>query len=339
MSVPNLPFVNNVWPGYKNAYFPGSASANYFYSVYGVFGSSFLDSLHAADRISGEYLPGRCLSNPGCYTFFAQQGSTLPMWMNAGEANFHALTVAFRRRFSNGLQFDFNYTWSHSIDNGSAAESGAGEQGASIQDIYNLSAFRGSSDFDIRHNFNMGGTYTFPTWSAAGRFGTGWEIGSVFTAETGAPWTPVLSRSHDNSGEDNTVQRPDCILAPHYDFSNPNLFITNAATAFAFPAPGTLGTCGRNSLRVRGLQQWDMNLTKLTKITERMSIQFRWEVYNVMNHANFSFFPANSTFSGGGSVGLAGNGFAGLSTTPDVLNPGVAQGSPRSMQFALKLIF
>jgi hypothetical protein len=62
--VPNLPFVNDVWPGYKNAYFPGSASANYFYSVYGVFGSSFLDSLHAADRISGEYLPGRCLSAP-----------------------------------------------------------------------------------------------------------------------------------------------------------------------------------------------------------------------------------------------------------------------------------
>ena len=61
--VPNLPFVNDVWPGYKNAYFPGSASANYFYSVYGVFGSSFLDSLHAADRISGEYIPGKCLSD------------------------------------------------------------------------------------------------------------------------------------------------------------------------------------------------------------------------------------------------------------------------------------
>ena len=97
--VPNLPFVNDVWPGYKNAYFPGSASANYFYSVYGVFGSSFLDSLHAADRISGEYIPGKCLSVPGCYTFFAQQGSTMPMWMNAGEADFHGLTVAFRRRY------------------------------------------------------------------------------------------------------------------------------------------------------------------------------------------------------------------------------------------------
>ena len=53
------------------------------------------------------------------------------MWMNAGEADFHGMTVAFRRRFSNGLQFDFNYTFSHSIDNGSAAESGAGEAGRS----------------------------------------------------------------------------------------------------------------------------------------------------------------------------------------------------------------
>ncbi|MBV8844435.1 MAG: hypothetical protein JO307_16630, partial [Bryobacterales bacterium] len=140
--VPNLPFVNNVWPGYKDAYFPGSASANYFYSVYGVFGSSFLDSLHAADRISGNYIPGKCLSVPGCYTFFAQQGSTMPMWMNAGEADYHGLTVSVRRRFSNGFQFDFNYTLSHSIDNGSATESGAGEEGAAIQDIWNLSAFR-----------------------------------------------------------------------------------------------------------------------------------------------------------------------------------------------------
>src|ERR1700685_4141607 len=160
--VPNLPFVNNVWPGYKNAYFPGSASANYFYSVYGVFGSSFLDSLHAADRISGEYLPGKCLSVPGCYTFFAQQGSTMPTWMNAGEADFHGLTITFRRRYANGFQFDFNYTLSHSIDNGSATEAGAGEQGAAIQDIYNLSAFRGSSDFDIRNNFNSNFMYALP---------------------------------------------------------------------------------------------------------------------------------------------------------------------------------
>ena len=195
--VPNLPFVNNVWPGYKDAYFPGSASANYFYSVYGVFGSSFLDSLHAADRISGEYIPGKCLSVPGCYTFFAQQGSTQPMWMNAGEADFHGLTVSVRRRFANGLQFDFNYTLSHSIDNGSAAESGAGEQGASIQDIYNLSAFRGSSDFDIRNNFNANFLYALPVGkgktflkNAPGWLDEaigGWQVSTIWRYSTPLP--------------------------------------------------------------------------------------------------------------------------------------------------------
>ena len=195
--VPTLPFVNNVWPGYKNFYFPGSASANYFYSVYGVFGSSFLDSLHAADRIAGAYIPGKCLSVPGCYTFFAQQGSSMPMWMNAGEADFHGLTVTVRRRYSNGFQFDLNYTLSHSIDNGSAAESGAGEQGAAIQDIYNLSGFRGSSDFDIRNNYNANMMWALPVGKGKNvlrdapkwldEVAGGWQISSIWRYSSPLP--------------------------------------------------------------------------------------------------------------------------------------------------------
>ena len=186
-----------MWPGYKNAYFPGSASANYFYSVYGVFGSSFLDSLHAADRISGEYIPGKCLSVPGCYTFFAQQGSTHADVDECGGSGLPWSDVSVRRRFSNGLQFDFNYTLAHSIDNGSAAESGAGEQGAAIQDIYNLSAFRGSSDFDIRNNFNANFMYALPVGKGKSLLKTapgwldqivgGWQISSIWRYSTPLP--------------------------------------------------------------------------------------------------------------------------------------------------------
>ena len=74
----------------------------------------------------------------------------MPTWMNAGRAQYHGLTVSLRRAYSNGLSFDFNYTWSHSIDYASAAESGSGKQGAAIQNIFNVKEFRGSSDFDIR---------------------------------------------------------------------------------------------------------------------------------------------------------------------------------------------
>src|SRR5581483_11663282 len=140
------------------------------------------------------YIPGKCLSVPGCYTFFAQQGSSMPMWMNAGQANFHAFTLSVRRRFANGLSFDFNYTLAHSIDNGSAAESGAGEQGASIQNVFDPGAFRGSSDFDIRHNFNANFMYSLPIgrgqWllhNAPGwldQIVGGWQISSIWRYST-----------------------------------------------------------------------------------------------------------------------------------------------------------
>src|SRR5215471_13757119 len=151
--VPTLPFVENMWPGLANLDFPGSASANYFSCVYNDYNGSFLDCLHAVDRnTTSSYVNGKCLSVYGCYTFFPLQGSSMPVWMNAGTAAFHALTVSLRRRLSSGLLFDLNYTWSHAIDTGSAAESGAGEQGAAIQNIFNPGEFRGSSDFDMRHN-------------------------------------------------------------------------------------------------------------------------------------------------------------------------------------------
>jgi hypothetical protein len=99
--------------------------------------------------------------------------------------------------YANGLQFDFNYTLSHSIDNGSAAEAGAGEQGAAIQDIYNLSGFRGSSDFDIRNNINANFMYALPfgkdklllrnapQWMD--RIVSSWQVSNIWRSSTPLP--------------------------------------------------------------------------------------------------------------------------------------------------------
>jgi hypothetical protein len=62
----------------------------------------------------------------------------MPTWMNAGSANYHGVTLSLRRSFSQGFSFDFNYTLSHSIDNASAAESASGQDGAVIQNVFNL---------------------------------------------------------------------------------------------------------------------------------------------------------------------------------------------------------
>jgi hypothetical protein len=126
------------------------------------------------------------------------------------------------------------------------------------------------------------------------------------------------------------VLRADCIAPPQYDYSE-RAFITNVDTAFKQPDGAVLGTCGRNSLRGPGFKQWDASVIKLTRLTERLNLQFRWEVFNVLNHPNFNPAPSSAKLSSGS--------FAFSATTPDGLNPGVAQGSPRVMQFGLKLLF
>ncbi len=332
--VPNLPFVNHVWPGYANAYFPGSASANYFYSVYGVFGSSFLDSLHAADRIQGQYIPGKCLSVPGCYTFFAQQGSTMPTWMNAGEANFHGLTLSLRRRFSNGFQFDFNYTLSHSIDNGSAAESGAGEQGASIQDIYNFSAFRGSSDFDIRNNFNSNFMYALPVGKGklllknaptlVDEIVGGWQISSIWRYSTPLPSAVQGDLAYNTNywlSSLAVVNTPTPSGGVHIDDNGiPSIFAsTSVSNNFQDQPPEGAGT--RAAVRLAPIFNVDMSVSKNFRLPkEGQRLQFRAEAFNAFNHPNFT----NPSLS-----------------LQSPLTFGEFQGTlpPRSMQFALRYEF
>ena len=194
--VPNLPFVQDMWPGLANVDFPGSASANYFNCVYNDYGGSFLDCLHALDRnTTSSYVNGKCLSVSGCYTFFPIQGSSMPTWMNVGTAAYHSLTVALRRAYSNGFSFDFNYAWSHSIDLGSAAESGAGPQGAAIQNVFDFKEFRGSSDFDMRHNISANFLYELPFGKNKLLFNSvpgwanqiigGWQVSSVIRYRSG----------------------------------------------------------------------------------------------------------------------------------------------------------
>jgi hypothetical protein len=253
---------------------------------------------------------------------------------NDGYQRYNALQASFRQRNWHNINTQYSFTWSNCIDNnsvnrgGSGATSGASEP-RQAENPYNPNDSRGPCDTDVRLNFNTGGTYTVPKWSALGRFGEGWELGSVFTALTGRPWT-AIGRSSDHSGQDQANSRADCLEAPHYDYSQLS-FITNVASAFAAPAGGKLGTCGRNSVRGPGFKQWDANLTKLTKISERFKVQLRWEVFNLLNHPNFNPTPSSQTVGSGG--------FATVNITPDSLNPGVAQGSPRVMQFGLKLLF
>jgi hypothetical protein len=110
---------------------------------------------------------------------------------------------------------------------------------------------------------------------------------------------------------------------------------------FSIPAPGTIGTCGRNAFRGPHFVQWDANLNKTTKITEHVSIQLRWEVFNVLNHPNFNPFPASTTISQSRINNFPNTSFSTYGQTPDIAagNPFLSQGGPRAMQLGVKIIF
>jgi hypothetical protein len=333
--VPSLPFVENLWPGLKDVSFRGSASANYFQCVYGDYNGSYLDCLHALDRnTTSSYIEGQCLTVTGCYTFFPIQGSSMPTWMNAGVAAFHGMTASVRRSFHNGLSFDFNYTWSHSIDNGSSAESGAGKQGAAIQNIFNAKEFRGSSDFDVRHNISANYLFELPFGKDKALFRNapswvngiigGWQIASVMRYRTGLP-TSVAGNLAYNANY--WLSSLAIMTAPvktggvTFDQNgNPSVFgSTSAADSFADELPGHTGT--RAPVRLAPFFNTDLTLQKTFRLPkEGQRLHFRAEAFNAFNTVNFT----------NPSLAL---------TAPLTFGEFQQTTPPREMQFALRFEF
>jgi len=307
-AVPNLPFVENMWPGLANLDFPGSASANYFSCVYNDYGGSYLDCLHALDRnTASSWLntPNTVscgqISAHGCYTFFPLQGSSMPTWMNAGTAAFHALTFSLRRGLTSGLTFDFNYTWSHSIDDASAAESGAGQQGAAIQNIFNPKEFRGSSDFDMRHNVSANVLYPLPIGRGhtllshahgwLDEIAGGWQISSLLRYHSGIPTTVggELAYNANYWLSSLAIATAPVSAGLHTDENgNPSMFSsTSIANNFADELPGHTGQ--RAVLRLPGMFLTDMAIVKLFPLPwEGQRVTFRAEAFNAFNNVNFS---------------------------------------------------
>lgn len=261
---------------------------------------------------------------------------------NDGYSRYNALQATYRQRYWHGLNTMVNFTWSNCIDTNSTSRGGSSTLPIE-ENSYNPSSNQGPCDTDVRLNFNTGVVYEFPKVHALGRLGEGWQIGSVVTVLTGRPWTALLSSSADESGQDLVYQRPNCTgVKPIYQFSDPRVpTITNMPDVFTIPDPNTIGTCGRNAFRGPRFRQWDFNLNKTTKINEKMSLQLRFEVFNLLNHPNFYSFPSSATVSQSRLNNFPDTSFSNYSQTPDIAsgNPFLSQGGPRAAQIGAKIIF
>jgi hypothetical protein len=263
--------------------------------------------------------------------------SLLRLSTNGASSNYNGLNVQYRRRFTSNFQTQMAYTWSHAIDSASTDFSPPGF-------ALVLGGDRASSNFDIRHNFNITGSYRLPGTQNAWLkpLFNHWWTDFVAVARSG---TPFDIQSQTSSTNTTTSSQPRFFgqVRPNYNGKPVYVSDKNAPggrrlnrDAFTTPSGFGQGTLGRNAIRGFGMNQVDLTFRRDIAPREGLRFQIRLEAYNVLNHANF----ANPLPNEGAS--LASSNFGVMSR---MLNSGLggssiySQGGPRTMQAVLRFEF
>jgi len=237
---------------------------------------------------------------------------------NVADSEYEAFQAKLEKRFSRGLTFTFAYTFSKLIDDASTYFSQTIFTGPTLTtigaaDAFNRKLERGVSSGDIPRVFSAGWVYRLPRWWKI----SGWEIGGIVRVQAGDA-VPVTQATNTLSAFGYAVQRPNLV-------SNPNDFPSRSAgewfdkSVFAAAGQFRIGTSSRNPVRGPGLQDADLMIGKTFRVTERVGLEFRAEVFNVSNTP-----PLNDT---NGSFGSAAFGTI------------TSAGNPRDFEFAAKVRF
>ena len=294
-----------------------------------------------SDAIQLLYANGLLAPNVG---MSAQFGTNIYI-SNQGASSYDGMLVSLRKRFSHNLQFDLNYTWSHSIDNGSSVVNTV--TGGLVCDLRDLRVCRGNSDFDIRHLWNANFIYELP-FGRGQRFGGGvpgwanqiiggWEVTGIFTARTGQPFSTTTTAfpvgfNFNSPAAYNNVNNIGALQGSIHDAANGTIqFFEDPSVVFnptnptagvlRFPRHGEIGS--RNILRGPGFWNLDTAVLKNFKMPWAEGshvLQIRWESFNAFNHHSFGL-PA---------IGITGTTFGTITTSAS---------APREMQFAIRYSF
>lgn len=244
-----------------------------------------------------------------------------------GQSSYNGLQTTFEYRRNKYLSFHSSYTWSKAIDDGSIVTTQGGDNDLP-QDPDSRSAERGLSNFDLRHYFVSYVTTELPHFGGPEWLTAGWQFNAISSFASGNPFSVVVgfdqARARFQAGT--SPQRPDLVSGKRNNpiLGGPNKYFDTSA--FVLPSAGYYGTLGRNTLIGPGLATIDLAANKTFKLGERLNLQFRTEVFNSLNHPNFSIPSQRTVFSSTGAVGSAG-----LITTTKT--------SSRQLQFGLKLTF
>ena len=257
-------------------------------------------------------------------------------WFSLGTSSYNALQVDLRWRFSHGFTLRGVYTFSKALDDGdSLNQTTANNAPGLVSNPFNLRADKGLATYNATNVAVINALYALP-FGHGQRFASdmegwrdgivgGWSVSSIITAQSGFPITPQQSYNPTNNGDNRNPVR--AFVNPNFVgpivTGNPNQWFNPAAFLAPPPNSGFYGNLGRDTLAGPGLATWDFSLLKDTKIRERMNMQFRMEIFNLLNRANFNT-PNLIVFTPSGLSGTAG-AITSTSTTS------------RQIQFGLKL--
>ncbi len=265
-------------------------------------------------------------------------------WFSEGVSTYQALQVDLRHRFGRNFSLRGVYTFSKALDDGDSLNMTTAANGpALVSNPYDLSADKGLATFDARNVAVINAIYSLPFgkdqnyanslegWTNG--LVSGWSVTSVITLQSGFPITPQLSYNPSNNGDTRNPVRPfvnptftgDVVTGNPKQWFNPAAFIAPPSTS------GFYGDLGRDTLRGPGLATWDFSVLKDTRLSERLTLQFRAELFNLLDRANFNtpnlivFTPPTAT----NPSGLSGTAGVITSTTT----------SSRQVQFGLKVLW
>jgi hypothetical protein len=272
-------------------------------------------------------------------------------WFSIGTSSYNALQIDIRRRFSHGLSFRGVYTFSKALDDGdSLNQTTANNAPGLLSNPANPSADKGLATYNATHVGVINAVYAMPFGRGQHFAGdlegwrngivSGWSLTSIVTIQSGFPITPQLSYNPSNNGDNRNPVRP--FINPNFVgpvvTGNPNQWFNPAAFIAPPSTSGFYGNLGRDTFTGPGLGTWDLALVKETKIRERLNAQFRMEVFNLLNRANFNtpnlivftppvFNAANPNPPATNLTGISGTAGAITSTST----------TSRQIQFAVKL--
>lgn len=259
-------------------------------------------------------------------------------YFSEGDSSYNALQVDVNHRFSGGLSLRGAYTWSRTIDDGDSLNATtSGNEPALVSNPFDLAADRGLANFDVKHVGVFAGTYALPfghgkqflanAQGFANAIVSGWALNSIVTLQSGFPFTPQLSYNPSNNGDTRNPVRP--FVNPAFTgpviLGSPNEWFNPAAFLAPPNNSGFYGNLGRDTLIGPGVADWDFSVLKNTPIRERMTLQFRAELFNILNKANFNT-PNAVVFTPSGTSPTAG-----LITSTSTTS--------RQVQFGLKLLW